>query len=53
MELEEKQSVSSLLQVVEEVELKKKDEKMTRFISASFGKNTALILIVIIFERKG
>lgn len=38
--MEEEQSFSSLQQVVEEKEQKKKAEHMRRFITASFGHNT-------------
>ncbi|TMS11238.1 hypothetical protein E3U43_020231 [Larimichthys crocea] len=40
LEMEEEQSFSSLQQVVEEKEQKKKAEHMRRFITASFGHNT-------------
>lgn len=40
LELEEKQSVSSLQQLLEREEQKKTAENMRRFNSASFGNNT-------------
>lgn len=44
VELEEKQSFNSILQVVEEEEEKRRAQNMQRFITASFGNSTTLIV---------